>query len=229
MLGLRLVKKTVNFDDPTAYHLYYGDAAGSPGTILTFFYWPGASRGQIGTGQPSAIVFSAPAGSLVIDGGAASSTDTAVEVDPQVTDPDPGSGIRRIRFSTDGSYRWDSAPWRDWASLTRPYPILIGPGGGDYLILAQVEDNVGNIGTVSGTIMLDDGARQDREGVAEQDEVGRPAGRGAAALHRDPQVGAPEGEEVVHAVADHRGRLPLRGIGRQGCRGVPEDAVRHHR
>jgi glyoxalase family protein len=64
LLGLRLVKKTVNFDDPTAYHLYYGDAAGSPGTILTFFYWPGASRGQIGAGQPSAITFSAPAGSL---------------------------------------------------------------------------------------------------------------------------------------------------------------------
>ena len=64
LLGLRLVKKTVNFDDPTAYHLYYGDAAGTPGTILTFFYWPGASRGVIGAGQPSAITFSAPASSL---------------------------------------------------------------------------------------------------------------------------------------------------------------------
>lgn len=65
LLGLRLVKKTVNFDDPSAYHLYYGDAAGSPGSIVTFFYWPGhAARGRIGTGQMTALTFSAPAGSL---------------------------------------------------------------------------------------------------------------------------------------------------------------------
>ena len=50
VLGLRLVKKTVNFDDPGSYHLYYGDAAGNPGTIMTFFSWPGAPRGRIGTG-----------------------------------------------------------------------------------------------------------------------------------------------------------------------------------
>lgn len=63
LIGLRLVKKTVNFDDPSAYHLYYGDGAGSPGTILTFFYWPGqAARGRVGAGQMTAISFSvAPA------------------------------------------------------------------------------------------------------------------------------------------------------------------------
>ena len=44
LLGLRLVKKTVNFDDPQSYHLYYGDGRGTPGTILTFFPWPGARR-----------------------------------------------------------------------------------------------------------------------------------------------------------------------------------------
>ena len=43
VLGLRLVKKTVNFDDSRSYHLYYGDADGNPGTIMTFFSWPGAS------------------------------------------------------------------------------------------------------------------------------------------------------------------------------------------
>ena len=65
LLGLRLVKKTVNFDDPSAYHLYYGDETGSPGSIVTFFYWPGhAGRGRVGSGQNTAIVFSAPAGSL---------------------------------------------------------------------------------------------------------------------------------------------------------------------
>ena len=66
LLGLRLVKKTVNFDDPSAYHLYYGDETGAPGTIVTFFFWPGgqASRGRVGVGQMTAIPFSAPTASL---------------------------------------------------------------------------------------------------------------------------------------------------------------------
>lgn len=57
-LGLRLIKRTVNFDDPGTYHLYYGDAIGTPGTIMTFFPWPGAPRGRIGTGQVAATAFS---------------------------------------------------------------------------------------------------------------------------------------------------------------------------
>jgi len=50
LLGLALVKKTVNFDDPGAYHLYFGDQGGNPGTILTFFEWPGSARGHWGIG-----------------------------------------------------------------------------------------------------------------------------------------------------------------------------------
>jgi glyoxalase family protein len=64
MLGLRLVKKTVNFDDPSAYHLYYGDAAGHPGTILTFFPWEGAAPGRLGVGEAQETVFSIPEGSI---------------------------------------------------------------------------------------------------------------------------------------------------------------------
>ncbi len=64
VLGLRLVKRTVNFDDPTTYHLYYGDALGNPGTIVTFFPWPGAVRGRRGTGQTTATAFAIPGGSL---------------------------------------------------------------------------------------------------------------------------------------------------------------------
>lgn len=65
LLGLRLVKKTVNFDDPAAYHLYYGDETGTPGTIVTFFYWPGfAARGRVGAGQMTAITFAAPPAAL---------------------------------------------------------------------------------------------------------------------------------------------------------------------
>jgi glyoxalase family protein len=64
LLGLRLVKKTVNFDDPSAYHLYYGDASGTPGSIITFFYWPGALHGRLGSGQSTSITLSAPEASL---------------------------------------------------------------------------------------------------------------------------------------------------------------------
>ncbi len=64
VLGLRLVKVTVNYDDPHTYHLYYGDEAGHPGTILTFFPWPGAPRGRMGTGQVTVTAFAIPAGSL---------------------------------------------------------------------------------------------------------------------------------------------------------------------
>lgn len=64
LLGLHLVKLTVNFDDPGTYHLYYGDAAGTPGTILTFFPWAGASRGRHGVGQTTAIAYGVPANQL---------------------------------------------------------------------------------------------------------------------------------------------------------------------
>ena len=64
VLGLRLVKLTVNFDDPTSYHLYYGDASGSPGTIMTFFAWPGAHRGRIGAPQVTTTAYAVPKGSL---------------------------------------------------------------------------------------------------------------------------------------------------------------------
>ncbi len=50
-LGLRFVKRTVNFDDIGTYHLYYGEATGRPGSILTFFPWPSARRGRVGVGQ----------------------------------------------------------------------------------------------------------------------------------------------------------------------------------
>lgn len=64
VLGLRLVKLTVNFDDPTTYHMYYGDGRGHPGTVMTFFPWPGAFKGRIGTGQLTVTSFAVPDKSL---------------------------------------------------------------------------------------------------------------------------------------------------------------------
>lgn len=64
VLGLRLVKKTVNFDDPGTYHFYYGNEEGAPGTILTFFPWENIGQGNIGTGMATEIGYSVPQGSL---------------------------------------------------------------------------------------------------------------------------------------------------------------------
>ena len=64
VLGLRFVKRTVNFDDKYTYHLYYGDEVGHPGTIMTFFPWPNAMPGQQGTGTADATAFLVPPGSL---------------------------------------------------------------------------------------------------------------------------------------------------------------------
>lgn len=63
-LGLRMVKRTVNFDDPDTYHLYYGNEAGSPGTAMTFFPWPGARAGAVGAGQVVLTQYAVPHGAL---------------------------------------------------------------------------------------------------------------------------------------------------------------------
>ena len=62
VLGLRRVKKTVNFDAPDVYHLYYGDEAGSPGTVMTYFPFPNAGRGKLGTGEVGRTSFTIPVG-----------------------------------------------------------------------------------------------------------------------------------------------------------------------
>lgn len=64
VLGLRLVKKTVNFDDPGTYHLYFGDETAKPGTIITFFPWGNAYKGKIGDGQVGVTSFAVPSGAL---------------------------------------------------------------------------------------------------------------------------------------------------------------------
>src|SRR5262245_58083059 len=63
-LGLRRVKKTVNFDAPDVYHLYYGDETGAPGTIMTYFPFPKMAQGRPGTGEVGTTVFSVPQGSI---------------------------------------------------------------------------------------------------------------------------------------------------------------------
>src|SRR5260370_12649538 len=64
VVGLRFVKKTVNFDDPGTYHLYYGDRVGHPGTILTFFPWEHAAPGRGGVGLAQQTAFRVPASAI---------------------------------------------------------------------------------------------------------------------------------------------------------------------
>lgn len=64
VLGLRLVKQTVNFDDPGTYHLYFGNEGGKPGTIITFFPWAGARQGVIGDGQVGVTSYVVPLGAM---------------------------------------------------------------------------------------------------------------------------------------------------------------------
>src|SRR5260370_10237405 len=66
ILGLRLIKLTVNFDDPNTYHLYYGDTVGSPDPILTFFPLGQNLRGTVGTGEVTTVRFAVPTGSLAV-------------------------------------------------------------------------------------------------------------------------------------------------------------------
>ena len=67
VLGLRMVKKTVNFDDPGTYHFYYGDQTGQPGTILTFFSWEDVAPGRLGVGETQQTMFRVPESSIGLD------------------------------------------------------------------------------------------------------------------------------------------------------------------
>ncbi len=64
VLGQRLIKTTVNFDDPGTYHFYYADKVGTPGTVMTFFPWRGLKRGRVGNGETAAVAYNIPSGSI---------------------------------------------------------------------------------------------------------------------------------------------------------------------
>ena len=106
VLGQRLVKKTVNFDDPGTYHLYYADEEGTPGSVMTFFPWPGARRGTPGAGQASVTQYAIPEGSaswwserLEGLGVQASSKQVLDESIVELVDPD---GLRLALVETPG-------------------------------------------------------------------------------------------------------------------------------
>ena len=92
-LGLRRVKKTVNFDAPDVYHLYYGDELGNPGSVMTYFPFHDAARGRRGTGEVGETVFSVPTGSLPFWGDRLGAAAEGAEMVDHF-------GERRLRFQT---------------------------------------------------------------------------------------------------------------------------------
>jgi len=145
-LGLRLVKRTVNFDSPGTYHLYYGDEAGSPGSLMTFFPWPGVHQGRIGAGQSTTTAFSVPAGSLgwwkkhFADLGvdSAITTRTSEEERLSLRDPD-GLQLDLVASSTVDP----RAPW-DSASVPAEYAVR-----GQHSSVLTVNDPVGTARTLT--------------------------------------------------------------------------------
>jgi len=116
-LGLRMVKKTVNFDDPGTYHLYYGDESGHPGTLMTFFPWRDVPQGRVGAGQSTSTAFSVPEGSLgwwrdhfaKVGAESVITSESSTEERLSLRDPD-GLQLDLVASSThDPRDPWDSA------------------------------------------------------------------------------------------------------------------------
>lgn len=118
VLGLRMVKRTVNFDDPGTYHFYFGDYEGHPGTILTFFPWPDARRGRRGQRQVSDVAFGVPSGALGywkerLEGQGISTAAVFQRFDEEVLrflDPDGLSLELVAREELDGTPGWEDGP-----------------------------------------------------------------------------------------------------------------------
>ncbi len=149
ILGLRLVKKTVNFDDPGTYHLYFGNEEGSPGSIMTFFPW-GLSglKGRIGTGQVSTTSFSIPDGAtafwieklkthnIEFDGPQSRFDEDVL----MLRDPD-GSQLELVASDKDDRLSWKNGP------VPEKYAIR-----GFYHVALSVEESEGTAALVTETL-----------------------------------------------------------------------------
>lgn len=123
VLGLRLVKRTVNFDDPRTYHFYFGDEAGTPGSILTFFPWPGSHKGRQGPGQVAVTSFAILPGAVgfwierllrhsIIYEGPSTLDAGAAEAERVLSFRDPDGLLLELVASpgAEGQPAWGSAP-----------------------------------------------------------------------------------------------------------------------
>jgi glyoxalase family protein len=134
-LGFSLVKKTVNFDDPHSYHLYFGDAVGTPGTLLTFFEWPRAEPGRLGRGTLDWLGVATP----------------AVSVETEVVDPDglrlrllPAAAPALQEVAVIGNPDLYAGLFEDGGPLQFGDPLeeaaLVGPGTTHHVAWRSVDD-----------------------------------------------------------------------------------------
>jgi len=134
-LGLALVKKTVNFDDPHSYHLYFGDETGSPGSLITFFEWPRAEAGRLGRGTLESVALALP----------------AVEEEVELEDPDglrlrlhPGDAPRLLDVAAYGNPDLYAGLFSPDAPLHFAPPLetaaLIGPGTTHHIAWRAADD-----------------------------------------------------------------------------------------
>ncbi|MEM9783991.1 MAG: VOC family protein [Pseudomonadota bacterium] len=137
-LGQRMVKKTVNFDAPDVYHLYYADGTGTPGTVMTFFPFPHAQRGRVGRGQVTETFYSVPQGSLdfwaerlATHGGRVLGRATAFGEERLVAEDPEGLGLTLIARADDPRAPWTGAGI-DAAHAVRGFAgVALGVGGED--------------------------------------------------------------------------------------------------
>jgi glyoxalase family protein len=176
-LGLRLVKRTVNFDDPGTYHLYYGDRIGRPGTLLTFFPWPGVRPGRVGVGQAIVTAFRVPAGAIEFwedrlgraAVGGVTRRERFGEISLRFSDPD-GMGLELIASGPAGESVWDGPV---------PTAMQIQSLHGSILHLQSTEDTIAVLTEALG--MVPDGV----DGVMSRFRPADPAGGGVLGLIRD--------------------------------------------
>lgn len=147
VLGLRLVKRTVNFDDPSTYHLYYGDSSGTPGTLMTFFPWQKVPTGRIGVGQSTATAFSIPQGSLGwwrghLTGLGVDSTITGASDGERLVLRDPdGLRLELVASSVvDPRNPWDSASVPGEHAIRGQHSSVLTVEDGDRTVATLVED-----------------------------------------------------------------------------------------
>lgn len=139
VLGQRLVKTTVNFDDPGTYHFYYGDEIGSPGTIMTFFPWRHMSRGRVGNGETAAVAYAIRPESLdfwrdhLVRQGIAITSEQARFGEQVLSFADP-DGIRLELITSEGP-----ATFRFWEAGPIPEPHALRGFHGVTLWQAEVE------------------------------------------------------------------------------------------
>jgi glyoxalase family protein len=189
-LGLRLVKKTVNFDDPSTYHLYYGDESGRPGSLLTFFPWRGIRSGRPGSGQSTATAFSVPQGSIgwwrdhFAGLGVDSSINSISSDEERLTLHDP-DGLQLDLVAS--SIEDPRDPW-DSASVPAEYAVR-----GQHSSVLTVTDVAATVGTLTrdlGFRVLAELPDRVRVGSAGVDEVGDDAAAGSPGAIVDVVSGA---------------------------------------